>query len=81
MGDGRRAAQIQASRAAQQIVRETVASARRIGDEAGLDPNLVLQVAAHRLHEFAFGVAVTRVRPEDFLEKEVRIVRFANPSS
>ena len=74
------AADIQAAHAAREIVRDTVAAARRLADERGLDAGRILQNAAFQLDGFAFGVAVTGVEPEEFLEPKSRTVRFADPT-
>lgn len=72
-------AEVRAAHAAQEIVRDTVAAARHLAEERGLDASQILQIAAFQLGGFSFGVAVTGVEPEEFLKKP-RLVRFANPS-
>lgn len=67
-------------RVAQEIVRHTVATAGRLADESGLDATLLLSIAASRLQAFSLGAGATGVPPEDFLKREVRLLRLANLS-
>ena len=67
-------------RAAQEIVRETVGIARRLAEEQGLDTTFLLSIAAWQLQAFSLGAGLTGVEPEDFLEREAHIVRFAKTS-
>jgi hypothetical protein len=68
--------QILAVQAAEEIVGEAVAKALRIAGERDLESSLVIQATAHRLRDFAFGAAVTKLPAGEFMKKELRIVRF-----